>query len=328
MIIKRLAFEGVLVRRLEQLGIDHAQVTRDPGFRDLDRQARLYRLALFARQATGDELLGLKVGANVPPSAYGPLSYAIMGSRTPRQAVQTYLRHMRVFQAHPANPATLTNDRSDAIIEYVHPVRLKGFPTFVPDLFFASIIASLRHFGTDLRGARLEVDFAPLDLEAHRHEVGLPVTYRATRNRLRIPLEAIDVPLPANFFPYSRVHSRLAENVLAHMTLGDGIADRVRELLAISPSESCSAPEVAAALNLSERSLRRKLADAGLSFTDLIAQARVDLARSYLPTMPVRDVAELLGYHDPSTFRRAFRRWTGETPFDFLSRAGTRPERA
>lgn len=65
------------------------------------------------------------------------------------------------------------------------------------------------------------------------------------------------------------------------------------------------------------RLLRRKLAQAGLSFSDLVAGLQAELARSYLQEMPVRDVAELLGYHDASTFRRAFLRWTGHTPNDY-----------
>lgn len=320
MIIKRLAFERELVQHLDRLGIDHAPVTRGPGFDALDRQQRLYRLALFAHQATGDELLGLRAGASTPPNAYGPLGFAIIGARTPRQAAQTIMRHMRLFQAHPPNAAILANGRDDAIIEYAHPVRLKGFPAFVPDLFFSSTIATLQHLGTDLRGASLELDYSPRDREAHRREVGLPVTYRAARNRLRIPLAAMDAPLPASFSPQSGLHARLAENALAHLVAGENLEDRVRGLLSNAASTPWSAPEMAAALHVSERSLRRRLAATGVSFSDLTAQVQADLARSYLGTMPVRDVAELLGYHDASTFRRAFRRWTGETPSNFTRR--------
>ena len=316
--IKRLAFEPVLVKHLETLGIDHRSVTGDPAFKDLDRQRRLYRLALFARQATGDELLGLRIGKNVPINAFGPLSYAIVSAPTPRHVLQISIKYMRIFQSHPPNAAVLRAGRSNVSLEYRHPIRLKGFANFVPDLFFASSLQSLLQLGADVEGARLELDYVPSDLVAYRAEIGIPVTFKAGRNRLIMPLGVIDAPLPGKFSSSSRAHGRLAENVLASIVSEVGFQDRVVDVLSIARDQTLRAPDVAAALNVSERSLRRRLSKAGLTFTALSRELRVELARAYLLEMPVRDVAELLGYCDASTFRRAFRRWTGETPDSYL----------
>lgn len=317
MIIKRLAFETVLARHLGSLGIDHAPVTAGPDFDALDRQGRLYRLALFARQATGDELLGLRIGRKVPLNAYGALGHAMVDAATPRQALQTTVRHMRIFQSYPPDAAALSNGREHVVLAYRHPVRLPGFANFVPDLFFASSLHTLRQLGADLEGARLELDYAPQDQQAYAQEIGLPVAFRCRRNRLLLPAGPANAPLPGKFFSQSGAHARLAENVLLNITSAEGLQGRVLEILKVSRPDAARAPLVAAALGVSERSLRRRLAQAGLSFADLLASLRADLARNYLRDMPVRDVAELLGYHDPSTFRRAFRRWTGQTPQDF-----------
>ena len=143
MTIKRLAFEPVLVKHLETLGIDHRPVTADPAFKNLDRQRRLYRLALFAKRATGDELLGLRIGKRVPINAFGPLSYAIVSAPTPRNVLQTSIKYMRIFQSHPPNATILSTGRSNVFFEYKHPIRLKGYANFVPDLFFASTLQTL-----------------------------------------------------------------------------------------------------------------------------------------------------------------------------------------
>lgn len=308
----------MLVKHLEALGIDHRSVTSDPAFKDLDRQRRLYRLALFAKRATSDELLGLRIGRKVPINAFGPLSYAIVSAPTPRHVLQTSIKHMRIFQSHPPNAAILSTGRSNVFFEYKHPIRLKGFANFVPDLFFASNLQTLSQLGADLEGIRLELDYAPSDIGAYRAEIGIPVTFKAGRNRLIIPPEAIDASLPGKFSSYSQAHGRLAENVLASITSEEGLHDRVAEVLSLARDQTLRAPEVAAALNVSERSLRRRLSKMGLSFTALLAELRTELARAYLLEMPVRDVAELLGYCDASTFRRAFRRWTGVTPDSYL----------
>jgi AraC-like DNA-binding protein len=321
MIIKRLAFEPVLVKHLEALGIDHRPVTADPAFRTLDRQRRLYRLALFAKRMTGDELLGLRIGRKVPVNSYGPLSHAIMGAPTPRHVLQLTIKYMHMFQSHPSNAAMLGNGPETASFEYRHPKRLKGFPSFVPDLFFASNLRTLEQLGADLAGSHLEVDYEPSDCAAFRAELGVPVTFSARRNRLVIPLAAIDAPLPGNFSEFSRAHGRLAENILASLSTEEGLHDRVVEILTMGREAPPRAADIAAALHMSERTLRRKLSHMGLSYTELLAELRAELARAYLLEMPVRDVAELLGYCDASTFRRAFRRWTGATPSAFLAGA-------
>jgi AraC-like DNA-binding protein len=316
--IKRLAFEPVLIKHLEMLGIDHRSVTMDPDFRKLDRQRRLYRLALFAKRMTGDELLGVRIGKKVPINAFGPLSYAIVSAPTPRHVLQTSVKHLRIFQSYPLNAAVLSTGRSSLFFEYKHPVRLRGFVNFVPDLFFASNLQALLHLGADLEGARLELEYAPRDIASYRAELGIPVTFKAGRNRLIMPLDKIDAPLPGKFSSFSRAHNRLAENVLASITSDEGLHDRVVGVLSLARDQTLRAPDVAAALNMSERSLRRKLLQRGLSFTGLLAEVRAEVARAYLLEMPVRDVAELLGYCDASTFRRAFRRWTGSTPDGYV----------
>jgi len=133
-----------------------------------------------------------------------------------------------------------------------------------------------------------------------------------------MPQAAIDAPLSGTFSTYSQAHGRLAENVLASIASEEGLPDRVAEILSLARDQSLRASEVAAALNVSERSLRRRLSKMGWSFTALLAELRTELSRAYLLEMPVRDVAELLGYCDASTFRRAFRRWTGITPDSYL----------
>ena len=323
MTIKRLAFEPVLVKHLEALGIDHRSVTKGRAFQNLDRQCRLYRLALFAKKATGDDLLGLRIGKKVPLNAFGPLTYAIVSAPTPLHVLQISMKHLRIFQSHPPNAAVLGKGRGTVFLDYKHPVRLRGFANFVPDLFFASNIQTLLQLGAELGDARLELDYSPGDPIEYRNQIGITVAFKSGRNRLTMSGLAMNAPLPGKFSSYSRAHWRLAENVLAGIASKEGLQDRVTEMLGLARDQSLRASEVAAALNVSERSLRRKLSEAGLSFTDLLAELRSELARNYLREMPVRDVAELLGYHDSSTFRRAFRRWTGTTPGEYL-RAVTR----
>ncbi len=74
--------------------------------------------------------------------------------------------------------------------------------------------------------------------------------------------------------------------------------------------------QIAPQLELSPRSLRRKLAEQGLSFRSLLDELRCELAKRYIedPGLTLVEMAYLLGYSDQSTFQRAFRRWIGQAP--------------
>lgn len=88
------------------------------------------------------------------------------------------------------------------------------------------------------------------------------------------------------------------------------------------------APEIAARLNVSVRSLQRHLHDEGTSLLALKAEARRRRAEALLRRgdLPLKRVARLVGYGDEASFGRAFRSWTGRTPADYRrSLAGAAP---
>jgi len=82
-------------------------------------------------------------------------------------------------------------------------------------------------------------------------------------------------------------------------------------------------PAVAAMLNVSERSLRRRLDDAGESFRLLLGRRRWELAQQLLRNtgLPVADVASALQYKDANAFSRAFRTWADLPPTAWRARA-------
>jgi AraC-like DNA-binding protein len=95
-----------------------------------------------------------------------------------------------------------------------------------------------------------------------------------------------------------------------------GIAHDVRELLVTVDGPAPSIEEVAVDLAMSERTLRRRLDDAGTSYRSLLGEVRQTLAEQMLATgaLSVEDVAIRLGYAEATPFIAAFKRWTGVTP--------------
>jgi len=74
--------------------------------------------------------------------------------------------------------------------------------------------------------------------------------------------------------------------------------------------------DVATALHLSERTLRRQLAEEGTSFSALHDRVRTERALELLQDaeVTIASVGSQIGFNDVREFRRAFKRWTGHTP--------------
>jgi AraC-like DNA-binding protein len=102
----------------------------------------------------------------------------------------------------------------------------------------------------------------------------------------------------------------------------DDPVDRARREMTLSVARRRKLPDldaIAGTLGVSERALRRRLTAAGTSFRALADGVLAPLAKQYLhgTTLSVAAVAERLGYSEPGSFVRAFRRWTGTTPDAF-----------
>ena len=76
---------------------------------------------------------------------------------------------------------------------------------------------------------------------------------------------------------------------------------------------------IAKQLGLSERTLQRRLQEEGTTFNQLLESTRKDIALGYLanPKLAAYEVSFLVGYTEPATFFRAFKRWTGKTPQEY-----------
>jgi len=97
------------------------------------------------------------------------------------------------------------------------------------------------------------------------------------------------------------------------------LSQRIRELLRVQNGELSNASAVAKALNLSTRSLYRHLADEATSLQKLKDEVRSEIALSQLARThrPLKQVAAAAGFRNETSFNRAFRGWTGQSPGEY-----------
>ena len=152
---------------------------------------------------------------------------------------------------------------------------------------------------------------------------GVDVEFGASADEICFPRPVALLSVAGRDEYLNELLRRYAEEALASqpresVTFRSMAEDILPKLL---PHGRAMASEVARRLGVSSRTLSRKLAEEGTSFAEILDQLRAALARRYLhdATLPVSEIAWLLGYREVSSLTHAFKRWTGTTPRQFRS---------
>ncbi len=138
------------------------------------------------------------------------------------------------------------------------------------------------------------------------------------------PKELLDRPLPTQHVATRQLALEVCRRYLASEQARPDIVTSVETLVSGNLRQPPSMREVADRLYITERTLRRRLADSGERFSGIRDRAREHHATSLLQrtTMPVEDVAAEVGFTDGREFRRAYVRWSGRTPTEARRSAG------
>jgi AraC-like DNA-binding protein len=166
---------------------------------------------------------------------------------------------------------------------------------------------------------------APFDPEIYGAFFGAPVRYGQGQDSIVFRKADLDRAILSADEELATLLDGAANRHLDKRMTGR-LAVRVRDLLiAQLPNGASSKMDIARILNMTERTLLRRLKDEGTTFANVVNQLREELAFQYLQRdgMTISEIAYLLGFSDEGTFSRAFKRWTGRRP-SMVSRSDSR----
>lgn len=155
----------------------------------------------------------------------------------------------------------------------------------------------------------------PQKLESHWRYFGRTLHFNQDHNALWLDAVCLNTHLVEDKDPPGL--DMLAPLLISQVDEAQAVIVKVEGVMrALLPFSPCDRKSVARLVNLSERSLQRRLAEAGVTFQQLRDQIRADIALKYLRQSNLRaaQVGEILGYSEPAAFSRAFRRQHGFTP--------------
>ncbi|HSW12754.1 MAG TPA: AraC family transcriptional regulator [Solimonas sp.] len=287
-----------------------------------DRDARVEEsvaAGLFNRAAErlGDDTLGLHAGELIRPGHYGVVGYIGMSCATLGEAMLALQRYQSMVLDVGALPPQV---KGTEVQLGWRPDDQSHYYRHMAEFNLTALVTFIRWLtGRPLQPLRIEFPYpAPARLDEQRRVFACPLQFAADCYRLVVPVDWSELPLIQPDPAMRQLMDRLAEKQLLELRRSDDdLVAQARRRLAQSLSEGeASLDRIAGALNVSPRSLQRKLQDQGSSFSQLLDEVRRELAERYLEdrALDLTDLAFLLGYSEQSAFTRAFKRWTGRAP--------------
>lgn len=258
-----------------------------------------------------------KVGLRYKLFAYGPLGLTVMVSPNVTAAMREFTRmqalgysilEYRLLEKDGEGTALAASDAAcpPGMRDFMHERALGSVPTFLHDLLQRPF--PLKYIESPLvrdRGwMRIEDDWQT------------EVRYGAPRTVFHFAEGAGRLPLPLADAALSESYRRLCENQLETSPNIEGFLISVYQILMNARGPFPSAAQVAASLNISERTLHRKLSDRNTSFGRALDTVRLRRARELLDgtSHDIQTISDKLGFAEVASFSRFFRRVAGVSP--------------
>ncbi len=295
------------------LGLSREQI-RDANVRVSFRQAR--RVVKRAIKALALPDLGLQIGRRQTIGNFGVLGLAMMTARTFGDALAISMEnHIVTGSLMDISFAPISADEF-AIIAKPRQVDPEILPFLCEELFLSSLILCRSLVGPEFRPLRLDLAYpAPAYASFYAELFQCPVRFAQPESCARIASHWLATPLP-NYDPISAQLALSLCRQQAEASRRSEIIDSVERLLRQRLKDNPPLADIAGALNLTERTLRRQLGAAGTGFKSLHDRVRAEQARLLLQgsNRPIADIGTAVGFRDAREFRRAFKRWTGVSP--------------
>lgn len=280
----------------------------------------------------GRPSLGLELGGRYHVTAFGILGYALMSSRTVAEAMRLALRFLDLSHIFTVPAVTVEGD--DVVVE----LRAVDLPADLARFLVERDVAAIHTVLSELvpggvAFTSVELAFPePASAQRWSEQLGVLPRFGAPRTAFRFAAADLSHDLPQGNPHSQALAEQMCRDVVARRRGRSGITEQVRIWITRNLphlTEAGGMPQAAAALAMSERTLRRQLSSSGTAFQALLDEVRQALAEEMLDTgvMTVDDVAQRLGYAEASSFIHAFKRWHGETPAQFRVRRTRRAAR-
>ncbi len=304
--------------------------------RDADRAARrlsqgthprhagvklqLYRIGFLdeAAKLVGDDCFGFNLGKGTDTRELGIIHYVFASSDNALDAIKNLVRYHHLVNS--TTTLVLEESNQQIAIEVKFRPGLEGFEKQIAEWGPTTFVAVLRYLtGTHIVPRSLTFIHQRISaVDNFTAFFDCPVRFGANRQCISFAKNALSAPIhTADKYLLNLLKEFCEEAIGRRKTVSTPTRSSVEKaLLEFLPNGRATLATVASAITMSPRSLARRLADEGTSYTAVLDELRRDLAMRYLEdsTLGISHIAWLLGYSEVTSFNHAFQRWTSSSP--------------
>ena len=312
-----------LWRQIEDHGIDAEAIFRKHGVHQstlFDTNARvsdlvLDRVIVEAAEQSGDALFGVKEAKYFLPSHIGPLGFAWLASTTLQSALERLQRYVKVI--HEKGQVAI-DYRQDELVVSIH-VDAPTAWAYHRDTSQLAVLTRMCRFiyGDKWNPSLVTIAHPPpADTSYYFEFFRCAVKFNAEQNSVHFDKEQAEKRLSGSNKQLAQLNDHIVVRYLASRSKND-IINRVKTAILENLGQgSVTETTIAEALHMSTRNLNRKLSAENTSFKALLLEIRTELASQYIndATLTLTEISYQLGFSEISSFSRAYKRWTGQSP--------------
>ena len=313
---RRLAVAGLL----KEVGLQEADLSNPENRLP---QAPVLHLIERAASLTGDASYGLRLGAARDPRDRGLLGFIALNSPTLIDAMSNIQRFYKM--AREGGDFEIERNGAQVALRFrVTDLALRGLRH--NSEYIASMVVRGCRDLTCRSISPVRVEFIhdePKDRVEYADFLGCPVKFRAEWDAVIYAEETTRLPVKGADAKLLELLEATCQTLLGPTPKARDFVREVRQLIIERlPTGSASIDAIAEEMGMGSKTLERRLAEQGQSFSALLDRTRFNAVSHYLQETDMRlnQVAYLAGYTEPSALVRAFKRWTGETPSKFRER--------
>ena len=288
-----------------------------------DPNARASKSALTkvwasAANLIDDPAFGLRSADFLHPSHLGALGYAWLASTSLRTALNRLLRYVHFI----ADNIEVELGEKDGLVRVtVRESDIVNRMVWASDSSLAILTTLCRmNYGAAMNPVRVEFTHGePRDAGGYFALFKCPVNFNQSADCVSLRTDVVNKKLPSANPQLAQLSDQVMIQTLGRLSK-ERIVPRVKSIIIENlPSGNVSDEMVANELNMSTRALQRKLRKKETTFKQLLTETRQELADKYIRNnqLSLTEISFMLGFSEVSSFSRAFKRWTGESPSEY-----------
>jgi AraC-like DNA-binding protein len=307
-------------------GVSLASLLKDTAIEPSELNDREYKIQkeqiiTFYRNVLALQIPGINLllGDSIKPNDYGLYGCTLLCCKGLRSALEFSIRYHNLVTKTVSMTFHPDEENDCSFFRFEDLLLAPDLLEFNIELQCAIVLSLARECLDDQNFSFDELRFSfgkPKHYQLYQDHFKCPISYANAHNEFVLNNEKLLLNTPrSNPFAMPLLLDQ-CDMVLNSVSTKNEFLIMINQWVAANMHKDINATELAGYLCMTTRTLRRKLAEQGTSFRNIVKELRCEAAKKLIhqTQLTIEDIGYSIGFSDVSNFRAAFKKWTGQTP--------------